>query len=84
MTRYKCYFRHPTSNDGIVSRELILAVVDDNPCVDGQKLQQAFRDGFWINDKGILADWKTGKYWIPPAAIIMLEKYDEPEDDDQA
>ena len=77
MIRYKCFYRRPDLNSK--SMDLFSRVVNDNPDIGGQSLYGAFRNGFWINEAGELVGWEDGRYWIPPSAILMLERYDDPD-----
>lgn len=38
------------------------------------------KDGFWINDEHEYTCHDDAKYWIPPSAILFIEKVVEADD----
>ena len=40
-----------------------------------------FKDGFWIDENGVLSNQTSGRYWIPPSRIYYIEKVEKIEGD---
>jgi len=64
-----------------VTIDMEMHTVTDQPGEPGLERLGAFVAGFWLTEA---FDLCTGsdedkKYWIPPAAIYMIEVYDRPE-----
>lgn len=82
MNGYLCYFMFPELDQDVVGMEM--HTVQDNPFEPGLERLGAFTAGFWLTEAMELctgAD-EDKKYWIPPAAIYMIEVFQrlDPED----
>lgn len=67
----------------MVSRERTMTGIEDNPEIDALSRFGAFINGFWIDENLQLCTVEKGKHWIPPSAICLISRYDEPEPADQ-